>query len=101
MFCIYCGTRIPENAAFCPACGTKVAVIRVEEKEKPSGKDMRAVVCAACGSGNLKRIGNGEYLCEHCGSRFLTGEADDGKSPEEKKANGIIQCFEELPVWLL
>ncbi len=24
MFCIYCGARLPEKAAFCPACGAKV-----------------------------------------------------------------------------
>ena len=53
MFCIYCGTRIPDHAAFCPACGAKVAVVKVEEKERPPG--MRAAVCASCGSNNLKR----------------------------------------------
>ena len=86
MFCIYCGTRIPENGAFCPACGAKAAVIRAEEKEK----GLHAAVCAACGSGNLKRIGKGEYLCEHCGSRFLAEEPDDVMSPEEKQAKLLV-----------
>ena len=94
MFCIYCGTRIPENGVFCPACGAKAAVIRVEEKEKPAGNGMRAVACASCGSGNLKRIGKGEYLCEHCGSRFFTEEPDDVLSPEEKNAK-LLALFAE------
>ena len=92
MFCIYCGTRIPEHAAFCPACGAKVAVVNVEEKERPTG--MRAAVCASCGSNNLKRVGKGEYLCEHCGSRFFTEEEDDVLSPEEKKAK-LLAVFAE------
>ena len=94
MFCIYCGTRIPEDAAFCPACGSKVAVIKVAEKKPPSGSGMHAVMCASCGSSNLKRVGKGEYLCEHCGSRFFTEEADGGMSPEEKKAK-LMALFAE------
>lgn len=92
MFCIYCGTRIPDKGLFCPACGAKAAVIKVEEKERPSG--MRAVVCASCGSSNLKRIGKGEYLCEHCQSRFITDESDDLISQEEEKAK-LLAIFAE------
>ncbi len=90
MFCIYCGTRLPDNAAFCPACGAKVAVVKVAEKTRPSGAGLRAAVCAACGSGNLRRIAKGEYLCEHCGSRFYTEEPDDVMSPEEKQAKLLV-----------
>ena len=94
MFCIYCGTRLPENAAFCPVCGTKVAIIKAAEKEGPSGKRMHAIVCASCGSGNLKRINKTEYLCEHCGSRFFNEESGDVMSPEEKKAE-LLSVFAE------
>ncbi len=92
MFCIYCGTRIPDSAAFCPACGAKTAAIKVEEKERPSG--MRAVVCASCGSGDLKRIGRGEYRCGHCGSRFFAEEPEDAMSIEERKAK-LLTLFAE------
>ena len=90
MFCIYCGAEIPENGAFCPVCGSKAAVFRAQEKEKASGKKMHAAVCASCGSGSLKKAGKGEYVCEHCGSRFLTEEAEDGMSPEEKNAELLV-----------
>ena len=92
MFCIYCGTRIPDSAIFCPACGAKAAVLKVEEKEKPDV--MRAAVCAFCGSGSLKRIGREEYLCEHCGSRFFASEPEDFMSHEEAKAK-LLAIFAE------
>lgn len=94
IFCIYCGTQIPEDAAFCPACGKKTAMIKVQEKEVPAGKKMYAVACAACGNSNPKRIGKGEYLCEHCGTRFFTEEPDDYISFEEKEAR-LLTLFAE------
>lgn len=96
MFCIYCGTRIPDKGVFCPACGAKAAVIKAEEKERPAG--MRAVACAACGSGNLKRIGRSEYLCEHCGSRFFAQEPDGAMSREEEKAK-LLALFAEAKTY--
>ena len=90
MFCIYCGTRLPENAVFCPACGSKVSSVKVAEKKIPSGSGMRANVCAACGSSDLKRIAKGEYLCGHCGTRFFTEEPDSVMSLEEKKAKLLV-----------
>ena len=92
MFCIYCGTRIPDNAAFCPACGSKTAVIEVEEKKRPSGT--HEIVCASCGSGDLKRTGRGKYRCEHCGSRFFVEEPEDAVSTEEDKAK-LLALFAE------
>ena len=53
MFRTYCGTRMPDQAVICLACGARDAVVQAEEKEQPTG--MRAAVCASCGSNNLKR----------------------------------------------
>ncbi|MBR3165493.1 MAG: zinc ribbon domain-containing protein [Lachnospiraceae bacterium] len=92
MFCIYCGTRIPDDAVFCPVCGAKAAVIKAGEKKKPA--EMRAVVCASCGSGQLKRIGRGEYLCEHCGSRFFAQEPENFTDSEKEKAE-LLALFAE------
>ncbi|MBQ6360280.1 MAG: zinc ribbon domain-containing protein [Lachnospiraceae bacterium] len=92
MFCIYCGTRIPDDAVFCPVCGAKAAVIKAGEKKKPA--EMLAVVCASCGSGQLKRIGRGEYLCEHCGSRFFAQEPENFTDSEKEKAE-LLALFAE------
>lgn len=34
MYCSHCGTSLPEHAAFCPSCGTRVQPAGAEEKEK-------------------------------------------------------------------
>lgn len=84
MYCISCGAQVPENAAFCPACGAKVA--RPAPEEKASDQTLRPLVCAFCGSGNLKKVRKGEFLCEHCGRRFLADVQDEVLSPEEARA---------------
>lgn len=34
-FCAYCGTQIPENAAFCPNCGKKAAQPQQQSNPQP------------------------------------------------------------------
>ncbi len=39
MFCTNCGKQIPEDARFCPACGTPVltdTIIKEEKKPEPA-----------------------------------------------------------------
>ena len=86
MYCISCGAQVPENAAFCPACGAKVANLPPAETSKAPGKNLHPIICAFCGGNTLKKVRKGEYLCEHCGSRFFAGDQDGILSPEEVQA---------------
>ena len=76
MFCISCGSSLPDNALFCPVCGTKVAA--ESKSEEPYLHSMK---CTSCGSSNLKKTHTGKYRCEHCGTTFYA----DGQSPGEHK----------------
>lgn len=67
MFCISCGSSLPDNALFCPACGAKVTA-----DAKPEEPHLRSMRCTSCGSSSLKIIRTGEYRCEHCGTKFYT-----------------------------
>lgn len=49
-FCVNCGTRLPDEAGFCPKCGTKIEI--------PS--------CPACG----KEVDYESDFCIYCGSRL-------------------------------
>ena len=73
MFCIQCGSALPEGAAFCPACGAKTGV---SEGAAPDA-------CSACGSRSLRKIRKGTYLCEYCGSRFFADGQDTADGEEE------------------
>lgn len=76
MFCIKCGAALPEGANFCPKCGTKTGF---SDRTPPES-------CTACGSRALKRVRRGEYLCEHCGSRYHVNGEDGIESEEETEA---------------
>ena len=83
MFCIHCGASLPDNAAFCSSCGMRLMSTEAAANDRPSGRETPPTVCTSCGSNALKRIRNGEYVCEHCGSRFYTREDQGTISPEE------------------
>ncbi len=76
MFCMHCGTALPEGAAFCPACGAETGI--------PGSTP--PVICASCGSRALKRVRKGEYVCEFCGSRSYGSGEGEPKSPEAAEA---------------
>ena len=76
MFCRSCGSSLPDNALFCPACGAKTA-----GEAKPAEPYLHSLRCTSCGSTNLKKIHAGEYRCEHCGTVFRA----DGQAPGEDR----------------
>ena len=83
MFCIHCGASLPDNAAFCTSSGARVMSTGPVANGSASVKGMPPAVCTSCGSTSLKRIRSGEYVCEHCGSKFYTQEDHGTPSPEE------------------
>ena len=85
MFCMSCGARLPEGAAFCPSCGARISETPAEAKGQPETAPP-PTVCPNCGSNRLKRIRRGEYRCEHCESRFFSGEQGGEESAEEIEA---------------
>ena len=77
MFCIYCGSALPEDAAFCPVCGKKVM-----GKAEPESLRMYPGKCTSCGGTVLKKIRAGEYQCEYCGMMLFSDEQNDGEDQE-------------------
>ena len=92
MFCIKCGASVPEGAAFCPACGAAVGGKQPAGNDGAKEKGGVPSTCTSCGSGSLKRVRKGEYLCEHCGHRYFTDAQDPG--PEETEAR-LVALFTE------
>ena len=83
MFCIQCGSALPEGAAFCPFCGTKAGV---------SG-ETAPDACPACGSRGLRKVRRGTYLCEYCGSRIFSA-GHDAAGGEEETETELLALFE-------
>ena len=89
MYCKSCGAVLPDDAAFCPACGAKVA-----EAGKAEKSSLRPVRCTACGSNNLKKLHTGGFRCEHCGTVFYSGERDAGTDREALDAKVAVLLSE-------
>ena len=89
MFCISCGSALPDNALFCPVCGTKVT-----GEAKPKASHLRTMRCTSCGSNNLKKMPSGGYRCEHCGTEFYTDGKDTGGDAEAQEAKVAVLLSE-------
>ena len=84
MFCMSCGSSILDSASFCPCCGAKV------KRSSQNKTGMYLLACKSCGSSSLRRIRKGEYLCEHCGSKWIADEQNSSVGVEEQDAVDTI-----------
>lgn len=88
-YCINCGSRIEENASYCPKCGLNVQEHKTGEKLESDG-----LKCPRCGSGTVLRTatkgpnaGRKFYVCERypeCKGRISIGQSK--KSPAKMLA---------------
>jgi len=90
MFCMKCGTKLPDDAVFCYKCGFNMSAMQSQEPaaqtpqpvaEKPkkstgSGIKLGFRQCVTCGSNQIKMIRPGEYLCEHCGNQYVAKDQE-------------------------
>lgn len=73
MFCIKCGTQLPDNAAFCFKCGSKQQTQDSKPaqaaSEMPSQpQDAKEIKCPSCGAPITPKYGEMVITCEYCGS---------------------------------
>ncbi len=71
--CEKCGSEIANNAAFCNACGARVAVNPASAPKKP------LVKCESCGA----MVEEGSKFCVSCGSMMQKTEVKEAEKPAE------------------
>ena len=78
MICSNCGAQIPDDAAFCPKCGTstalttpKATVTSASPVIAPSG--VTSLKCPSCGAPIAPKFGEMVITCEFCGSAVTLG----------------------------
>lgn len=89
MYCMSCGAALPENSAFCYACGAAVT-----DGKEPKKAHLYSMSCSACGSGDHRKIRFGEYRCEHCGTVLHTGEQNSAVDQEAADAKVAVLLSE-------
>ncbi|MEM3638377.1 MAG: zinc ribbon domain-containing protein [Conexivisphaerales archaeon] len=89
MFCLKCGTQLPDDAVFCYKCGSKVAIqpdsaqqskstvagagAKSDDILAPSG--VTSLKCPSCGAPIAPKFGEMVITCEYCGSSISLGSA--------------------------
>lgn len=84
MYCIKCGTQLPDDAAFCYKCGAKVGFTSTQPAPSASGgpaqsvsspaqpvlagADVKELKCPSCGAPITPKFGEMVITCEYCGS---------------------------------
>jgi len=84
LYCIKCGTQLPDDAAFCYKCGAKVGFTSTQPAPSASGgpaqsvsspaqpvlagADVKELKCPSCGAPITPKFGEMVITCEYCGS---------------------------------
>ena len=73
MYCIKCGSQLPDDAAFCIKCGAKQEAAPVQQEQpveqvsSPS-QGVTEIKCPSCGAPIAPKFGEMVITCEYCGS---------------------------------
>lgn len=92
MFCMKCGTQLPDDAAFCYKCGNKVSIVQsgnnINTLDTINGRTkMTSAKCTNCGATVEVDANSKTATCPYCNGNFnINGTA----------VNGITQNVESL-----
>ncbi len=76
MFCISCGTQLPEGAKYCMKCGSSVA--KSEEPDKSESSSTPKLIpakCTSCGAALKVDASQQAAICPFCNSAYIVEQA--------------------------
>jgi DNA-directed RNA polymerase subunit RPC12/RpoP len=80
VFCLKCGTQLPDDAVFCYRCGTKQSVANQQSTGTVLAPSTAvSLKCPSCGAPITPKFGEMVVTCEYCGSSIALG-SDGWKS---------------------
>ena len=93
MYCVKCGEKLPDGAAFCPSCGQKINASTKsdtkehseENKSQTSGPKILHLRCASCGGEMQVSEDEQEVTCPYCGAKEKILESDAVKTEKIKR----------------
>src|SRR5438105_13419930 len=86
MYCLKCGSQLPDDAAFCSNCGARTSSTgqtpQVQSSVGTSGSSQilapsnaQSLKCPSCGAPIAHTFGEMIITCEYCGSSITLGSA--------------------------
>src|SRR3989449_7965489 len=86
MFCLKCGSQLPDDAAFCSKCGAKTNSSGMTSQTQSNSvtpgatqilapSNAQSLKCPSCGAPIAPKFGEMIITCEYCGSSITLGNA--------------------------
>ena len=98
MFCIKCGTEIPEDAQFCFKCGSETVINNKSDKIISAGSvNLVAVFCTNCHASLEVDVSKETAICPYCGTTYIVSQVvrDSYPSPKNSTVHKTVTQVEK------
>jgi len=107
MYCLKCGSQLPDDAAFCSKCGARTSSTgqtpQVQSSVGTSGSSQilapsnaQSLKCPSCGAPIAPKFGEMIITCEYCGSSITLGSAGWANIQKQTMLPLTIQSTDEI-----
>jgi len=107
MFCLKCGSQLPDDAAFCSKCGAKTnssgMTSQTQSSSVTSGatqilapSNAQSLKCPSCGAPIAPKFGEMIITCEYCGTSITLGNAGWANIQKQTMLPLTIQSTDEI-----
>src|SRR5213083_1514659 len=107
MYCLKCGSQLPDDAAFCSKCGARTSSTgqtpQIQSSVGTSGSSQilalsnaQSLKCASCGAPIAPKFGEMIITCEYCGSSITLGSGGWANIQKQTMLPLTIQSTDEI-----
>src|SRR5437588_11483628 len=107
MYCLKCGSQLPDDAAFCSKCGARTSSTgqapQIQSNVGTSGSSQilapsnaQSLKCPSCGATIAPKFGEMIITCEYCGSSITLGSAGWANIQKQMMLPLTIQSTSEI-----
>jgi len=107
MYCLKCGSQLPDDAAFCSKCGARTnSSVQNSQTQSNSASaaatqilapsNAQSLKCPSCGAPIAPKFGEMIITCEYCGSSITLGSAGWANIQKQTMLPLTIQSTNEI-----
>src|SRR5437773_6274898 len=107
MYCLKCGSQLPDDAAFCSKCGVRTSSTgqtpQIQSSVGTSGSSQilalsnaQSLKCPSCGAPIAPKFGEMIITCEYCGSSVTLGSSGWANIKKQTMLTVRIQSTDDI-----
>src|SRR5260370_23147107 len=107
MFCLKCGSQLPDDAAFCSKCGAKTNSSGLTSQTQSNSvtpgvtqilapSNAQSLKCPSCGAPIAPKFGEMIITCEYCGTSITLGNAGWANIQKQTMLPLTIQSTDDI-----